>query len=515
LAHGFEAILKEITGAGLLLLIFFGFLCQVDAKETQSYSSLISAGAAELAEDDLDSAMNYFIRASKVNRKGVEARYYIGVTHSRAGRYIAAEEALQRALMLDRTFIPAYFELGVLYYRTEQDEKALEAFQQVERVDPERARVHYYQGLILRRMGRVEEAVDSLEKAAALDPSLAAEAGYRAGEAYYELGDLESARARFRDVAALYPGSEAARLSNRFLGRVEEMRPWDLSLSAGIQYDTNVVLEPSGGPVSQAATNREDYAGVFHLLGRYRWLDTPRWVGRAQYSFFQNLHTRESLNDFNIQDHQLDLEAGKRFSRSELTLQYALQYTTLGGEGYLLEHSAGPRFLFQETERNVTDLSYRYGIEEFEDVPPLFPNNSNRDADFHQAGIRHDWFFGKRGNVHGGYLYEKNVAGDAPPEDDWSFDGHHLSLGGSLPPWRELVLSADLEYVFRRFTEPNEQPPGGEREDDGPMVSFSLARSFGFHFEISLQYLYQKNHSNIPLFDYDRSIYGLIGTGRF
>jgi tetratricopeptide (TPR) repeat protein len=511
--------LNKKTFAGILLLmLFFGFYRASFAEDAPSYSFLISAGVTKLNQDDLGSAMSLFEKALAVDPKGVEALYYLGVTHARAGDLKEAEESFQKALAEDRTYVPAYFDLGVLYYQTKQDDKALDAFETVEKIDPERARVYYYEGLILRRNGKAKEAAEKLEKAASLDPSLAAEADYRAGEAYYEAGDLASARRTLQNVVVLAPGSDVARFAGEFLEKTGgvQKKPWDVTGSVGMQYDTNVILEPFQGPVApQTITDKRDFTGVIYLRGRYRWLDTPEWIGRAEYSFYQNIHTKGSLSDFNIQDHHLNLEGGRKFGRSELTLQYELQFTTLGGDSYLLKNSVGPRFLFQESNVNLTEFFYRYGAWSFYDVTPLFPNNSDRDARLHQFNITHYWMFGAGGNLHGGYLFEINRAGGTPAQDDWSFDGHHISVGAVLPPWEKLVFSADFEFVIRQFTEPNQLSPGKKREDAGPLFVLSLTRPIVPHFDLSLQYLYQQNNSNIPQYDYRRAIYGLIGTGRF
>ncbi len=508
--------MKRGALAGIVLsIVCLGLHGISSAQDTPTYASLISAGIKKLGQEDLDSAMSLFQKALDADPKGVEALYYIGVTHARAGRIDSAEGAFQQALAEDPTFIPAYFELGVLYYVTERDDKALAAFQVVVKKDPQRARVYYYEGLILRRNGREGEAAEKLEKAASLDPDLAVEASYRAGEAYYRSGELKSARRMFRSVVALAPDSEAGRFANEFLARTEEKR-WYVILSAGMQYDTNVLLESSQGPVAASSvTNQRDYAGVFYLRGGYRWLDTPKWLGRAQYSFYQNLHTKENLSDFNIRDQHVNLEAGRKFGRFELRLQYEVQFTTLGGDKYLLKNSAGVRLPLQESNANLTELSYWYGYTNFYDIAPLFPNNSDRDARLQQVGARHNWVFGDSGNLHGGYLLEINRAGDTPVQDDWSFDGHHITVGTVLPPWKRLVFSADLEYVIFRFREPNEQSPGGTRDDSGPIFIFSVLRSLGSRFDLSIQYLYQQNNSNISVYDYRRAIYGLIGTGRF
>jgi|SRR5579863_974212 len=503
---------------GLALLV--GFYSIALAAAPPSYDGLLSAGIVRLNSQDFDGALLLFRNALKEKPDGVEAQYYIGVAQARAGRTDEAEKSLQAALSMDQTFLPAYFDLGVLYYQTRQDEKALKAFALVERIDPGRARVYYYEGLILHREGKAKEAAEKFEKASALDPSIAREASLDAAAAYYEAGDLGSARKAFQNVVTLAPGSQAAQVATDFLDRMPpegaKKKRWDLTFSAGMQYDTNVILEPSGGaPVSQSITKERDLGAVLYLRGRDRWLDNSEWIGRAEYTFYQNLHTYDSLHHFNIQNHDALLSLGRRFGSKELDLEYEAQYTSLGGDAYLLQQSVGPRFLWPESDKNLTEFGYRYGDKSFYNSQPLFPTNSDRDVHTHQIGLTHYFAYLPHGSIHLGYLFEKEMAGSSLLQRDWSFDGHHILLGIVSPPWKRFTLAIDGDYMIRRFLHDNSFDPGRKRDDDGPTLVTTVSRSIGRSFDVALQYLYQRNHSDIALFDYSRSIYSALVSAKF
>lgn len=512
--------LKNIVFAQIFLFALLFGAGAARPAERSDYHTRLSEGIARLSQNDLGGAMQHFEQALAEHPEGAEVPYYIGVVHARAGRTEKAEAAFRKALSLDRTFVPAYFDLGVLYYQTGEDDLALGAFETVERADPDRARIYYYQGLILQRRGNAIEAAAKMERALSLDSDLALEAAFETGVASYRMGDFVLARKSFQKVVALFPESDAAQSAVEFLENIdrEEKRGkrWDLSLSLGLQYDDNVIVEPSRGPsAGQTITEKEDVVGLAYLRGRYRWLDTPRWSGQGEYRLYQNLHRKTELNDFNIQSHQLILNGGRRLGKHSLILQYELHAAFLGGASYLFRQAVGPRLTVVESKSHLTEIAYEFGMKRFSDIDRLFPNNSDRDAKSHRLGVTHYVLPESKGNFHGGYLLEREIAGDLPAEDDWSFTGHHLAAGFSLPPWHRWTLAGDAEYILRNFSHENEQSPGEKRNDRELLLIATLSRSFGEKLDIAVQYVHQKNDSNIPIFEFGRNIYGLIATLKF
>jgi Tfp pilus assembly protein PilF len=515
-----EGSLKRQYLCGMLLLLLFGIASPGFSAERSDYHTRLSEGVTRLNENDLGGARQRFEQALAENPEGVEAHYYIGITDARAGRTTEAIQSFQKALAIDRTFVPAHFDLGVLYYQTGQDELALSAFETVEKIDPTRAKPFYYESIILQRQGKAKEAAAKMEKALALDPDLALEANFGTGVASYQAGDFVLARKAFQDVMALSPGSEAAQSAVEFLDKIDlqeqSKKRWDLTLSTGVQYDTNVILEPARGPSNgQSITDEKDIVGLVYLRGRYQWLSRPEWTGRTEYSFYQNFHRDDLLKDFNVQNHNFVFNGGRRIGRSELLLQYELQYATLGGDAFLFRQSFGPRFILPESKQNLTEFTYQFGAKRFDDIKGLFPNNSERDVRTDKAGFTHYSLLESKGNLHGGYFFEREIAGNLPNEDDWTFSGHKIAAGFVLPPWKTLTVAADAEYILRQFDHANQQPPGSKREDHEFLFIATLSKGFGRSLDLSVQYLYQKNDSNIPLFEYDRSIYGLIATVKF
>ncbi len=504
----------------LTVLFIFSMPAVLKAEVNGPYYDFLSTGVAQLNRNNLDAALEQFESAIAQDNNGVEAHYYLGVVQARSNRDREAEAQFKKALSIDRTFIPARFDLGVLYFQIRKDEDAMKALQIVESVDPGRARVHYYQGLILRRNGKPKEADLKLQKAVQLDPDLATLVSFQTGISEYEAGAADSAKVKFQEVLALEPQGEFSGPAQDFIRLIEsesvDKKPWKILTSFGFQYDDNVVLDPGGGAVSSGITDKDDFLGVFYLKGQYDWLKKDQWSSTIEYRFFQNVHFESNLDDFNIQDHQLILTGRRQIGVHELSLVYEFQYVSLGGDSYLKHHGIGPRFAVKHENNHYSEFVYRYGHKSFENIEPLFAGNTNRDADIHQFGANHIVLFGDKGHFFGGYQFEIEDAGNSADEDDWSYYGHRINLGLTLPSWKTLVFSFETDLVRRDYTDLNSAAtPQVEREDNDFLFIGMVSRSMTEILTLSAQYLYQNNHSNVPVYDYQRSIFGVFVSAEF
>ncbi len=489
---------------------------QIDAD----YDALLSKGITELEQNDLETALHDFEAARRKKNGRVQAHYYIAVTHARANRVKEAEENFEKVLEIERTFIPAHFDLGVLYYQTREDEKALKSFELVESIDPERARVYFYQGVILKRNGNEKEGELKLEKAVSLDPALAAEIHFLSGASNFQSGDLDSAIKEFQGVITLTPEGELADSARDFITQIETKPKQEkrllLTFSLGLQYDDNVILEPrQSSAASTGISSKSDFVGMLYFRGKYQWLKRGDWSGDLALSYFLNFHQDETLVDFDIQDNHLSTSFGRRFGKNQLELRYEVQFASLAGESFLFSHKAGPRFIRRHSKKQITELSYSYGDKDFKDVPLLFPRNSERDVKTHQVVLTHYHRLDKEGSLYGGYSFDKESAGDSAAEDDWSFDAHHIKAGMVLPAWRDITTRFEANVTQRQFSNNNQLVLTTKRKDDDLLFVLSFSKPLSGHLDLTAQYLYQDNDSNISVFAYRRSIIGLIATATY
>ncbi|HEX9191397.1 MAG TPA: tetratricopeptide repeat protein [Candidatus Deferrimicrobiaceae bacterium] len=150
----------------------------------------------------LDSAVDDYIRAQRVNEDMSPFHINIGVAHQQRGRPDKAEAAYRDAIRLDPTFAPAYVNLADLYRERKRDDEGEKVLREGLSVSPKAAELHHALGLLLVRQKRLPEALPHLSEAAALRPDLAryalaqALAQDAAGQGSRALGTLQHAYRR-------------------------------------------------------------------------------------------------------------------------------------------------------------------------------------------------------------------------------------------------------------------------------------------------------------------------------
>jgi tetratricopeptide (TPR) repeat protein len=484
--------------------------------EVKDYNALLSEGVIQLNQNDLPGASRLFEQAIAQDEQGVEAYYYLGVVYARMNLSKEAENSFKKALKLDPLFISAHYDFGVLYYETKSNEEAaLASFDIVQKADPNRARVYFYQGLILRRLGKFKQAAAKFEEAARLDTSLATEAYHQAGEAYLQANDIAASKNALQKVIAINPESMKAKeaqeyLKNLYIPEVAQSKgsQFSASLLTGFLYDDNVLLESSG-----TASQSEDTVSFLSALGRYQFKPNKN----VAYRFYQNYHSHSDrqFRDYDVQDHNFSLNISPLRFQDRLNLDYQFQFAFLGNEHYLNYYTFGTQYLYEKSDTRVTELSYQLQVKRYYNIEQTFPTSSDRNAISHQVGVRHAVLLDSDINLRVSYLFELDRAGSSSAEDDWSFMGHRVKSGITLPAWRKLTTAVDFEYLFRPYDNDNEFAPGTKRRDQGYLVNIIFSRPLGERFQLVFSYIYQRNDSNIASFDYSRSVYGLLTTVRF
>jgi hypothetical protein len=105
-----------------------------------------------------------------------------------------------------------------------------------------------------------------------------------------------------------------------------------------------------------------------------------------------------------------------------------------------------------------------------------------------------------------------------PAGPEFEYDGYELVAGLQLQlPWK-LTLTADYRYLRRDFRNESffsDPQFSTERDDKGSRVTAELVRPVNEHWEVSLAGSWWDNDSNVPTFDYYRTVIGAYVTYRF
>ena len=221
---------RSITGccAAVLMLI----MCAVSAPRSyalveteKGYETALTKGTFQIETGEYSEAIENLKKALEFKPDDKAATQSLGIAYSRSGDFQTAKEVLQKALDIDKTDLRTRYELGVAAYRLGDTEAAGRFFTEVAAGDVE----------------------DPLTKAA---------------KQYLEL--LQSASA---------PGKAGA---------------FTLDVFAGLQYDSNVILEPSS-PVATEGKNA-DWRAVATANASYPFFKSETASADAGYLFYQSLH---------------------------------------------------------------------------------------------------------------------------------------------------------------------------------------------------------------------------------
>ena len=483
------------------------------------YDLFFTKALSHINQKKYSEAVEELQRALSAKPNDLDASYYLGVALNKVGRNKEAEEVLKKVTALDPKFEKVHFDFGVVEYELGKYPEALRELGLAEKADPDNGLIYYYQGLTYHHMENYERSSPRFLRAVAMAPELGLTAHYYAGIGYYRRGISLEAKDEFEEAVKIDPASQVARSAQEFLAQLEtpkkKAKRWDITLSTAYQYDSNVILLPGGSTLPAGISRKGDNRVLFYARGGYRFLETENWSLGTAYSFYQSFHAE--LKTFNIQNHQGSAFLLYRQSGMQLRIPYEFNYALVDGDVYLRSHAITPTFTIPESPRTFTELHYGYASKNFVNTTQ-FTSNDDRDGLNHEAGIAQSVMFNKIGRLRVGYNFERELTGTSTTQDDWAYEGHKVSgeIGLSIPMGLRLHLEAD--YALQYYDNPNALSfPANtiKRTDRIQTYTVSLSKTFGKWVTFTLQYFYNRNVSNIPAFDYDRSVTSAIVAGNF
>lgn len=366
-----------------------------------------------------------------------------------------------------------------------------------------------YLGIIMRHTGREKEARDFLEKALFLNP------GYQKttlelGIYYFNKSIYHEAMDFFEITVDLGPESEFAEEAMEYMEDIKKKmreRNWDLSISSGVQYDSNVGLSPQNGALQEGMSGKSDQRGVMSLRGVYTFRKTGKTEGTFDYSFYQSLHTR--LRDFDVTSQTIKVEASYRL-RQTVSLKglYSFDYVYVGGYKYNYAYTVSPSIVIQKGKGFFTTLDYRYEKSRFMDTH-LFRNNSDRTGS--NSLVRIIQFIPVGGFIRSnlGYSYDRA----SKNKDYWNYTGNKGFIAVSVDLPFKATAGIYGEYYSKSYEGIN--PSGVQREDRIQSYSITLKKRLSDKVDVTVGQIYILNRSNINNYDYRRAVSSVIFSRGF
>jgi hypothetical protein len=366
-----------------------------------------------------------------------------------------------------------------------------------------------YLGIALSRSGD-KDAGPMLKKALSMKPD-DPRTNLELGIYYFDKAIYDEASDYFENTIKLAPNTPVSAKAEEYLKSVRSggvLRPYSASVMTGIQYDTNVIINPENGVLPQGISGKSDWSAVLGIKGRYNFVRERNADAYAGYSLYQNLHNQ--LSHFNVTQHLFELGAGYRITPSiALGGSYAFEYILAGGDGFSNAHSLNPTLKITEGPSAATILEYRYRKNNYINSD-FYVNNADRTGSNNMVGITQDIKLTDAVRLKAGYYHDT----DSTRKDYWDYRGDKVraDLGIIFP--QSILLNINGEYYKKQYE--GIYPSTGEiRNDKTYTAAASATKLFSDKYSVTFGELYIRNKSNINLFDYKRSITSIFLYVRF
>ncbi|MBN2282429.1 MAG: tetratricopeptide repeat protein [Deltaproteobacteria bacterium] len=448
-----------------------------------------------------DEAVEYFNKALVTGADRRAVYHYLGKTHMALEQFDEASRYLDWAATMNSPVPGLAYDRAMLYYRLGKHGPAADLFIQAAKRDPSNVSARYYAGICLYMQKRYSAALPWFDEAGEQSPTLKVHCAYYAGICRAKSGDEVRAQEHFRYVAGMAEDDllKAYALSWLELYKARE-RAYDLYGKIGIQYDSNVVLEPVDEDVY---ADEDDWLLQGYVSGTYDLLRTDTWRGGIGYTHYQTEYS--DLSDYDLITSLGQFYVSWRRYPVTLGLTYLPQYYWLDADSYLMRHQVRPEALWNVNDRLIAKVTGSY-----------YRNNhfvdDGKDGKTAEGTLDAFYRISEQGSyLLGGIAYESNNARD----EDNDYGQLRLKLGVTLVLTGGWKASAVGKY-FRKEFEKDDTVFGITREDTKWQASLSVEKNLCYTWlSLAGDFTYTGNDSNIDFYTYHRSVTTLSLIARY
>ena len=499
------------------------------AVRAQEESVVLRLRAQRLAaQGHCEDAIPLLRRVREQTPGDARAALLEGTCAIQLSRYTKALAPLKRARQLGAEPGEPDLYLAIAYYHLGDFARAASALEGAEAAIPERAEVHLYRGLLLLRQEKHREAAAELERAGTLDPdAVEPVASYYAGLAWQSAKDRARAQKALSRVQERAPGTAWA---ERALERSQEREKlnWWASLSAGLEYNDNVVLRGRGVELPANISGTDDVGGLWSLDAGAELWHSGDWTAGLGASYDGSAYS--DLSDFNLQSPGVRAWLDRKLTGPLLArLEADLEYTWLDGDKYVASYGA-TGLLFADLDDASSGRAFvRFARSNFLSSPPSTPRDAsltadqartarNRDGNEVTIGLDYWRELGSVALVNGSYRFQHYYAEGS----EYSYNSHELSIGLRRALPFDVILDVSASVELRRYENPSTfpDPPGSgslensARDEQTYQVDVQLERPITRWLTGSIYYTHWDNVSNVDVYDYDQNIVGFLLTVR-
>lgn len=500
----------------VMLMVLAGSLIFVSMAGAQTpYDDiLVAQGLRNLQLENFDEALVDFQTAWDKGAKTPEKAYYLGIVHFRLTQYDQALTFMERAVQLEPSFHEARLQLASIYLALERPVEAWPHLQQLEADGYKPPQTAMLMGQAAVRQKQHDAAARYFRNAAA-DPLLAQEAKIQEGLALASQDRHTEARWALEQAIALNPTSRQAGFAQRYVDalrrRQQETRPWHIRLGASFDYDSNVSITP--GDVAAAKiipTGKGDV--VFTQLGNieYDFFPAKAYGLVASYNLFMTWHHRLTIYD--VMSHTFGLTPSYRFANGTFWLPVKFNYTDLDSNKYWTAYSLTPTYLHMVRPDIGVEAGLKLVRNYYWWLQP-FPQEDRSSRNI-GGNVGMYYFFKKQqGFIQSRFSYEYYQAAGS----NWTASIYSLLFNTLYPVTEALRLNPSVELISQPFDHRwfDGLDYQAKRRDKIVVAGLQVLYKAYKNVDVNLHYYYIRDDSNIPLYDYDRHITGLLIEYRY
>lgn len=498
--------MKNIRIASLVALFCLAVAGAASASEQSKI--LYSRGLVDLNEGREREALERFDAAVAADPGDPLALYYRGIVRGRLEDLDGAIEDLQSALRVRPDLARAQLELGAALLRAGRAEDAVAPLAAARQTPELEARATLFEGIARLRSGDVEGA-DGLLRAASREADQHLAATYYLGVIEYQRGRHVRARRLLAEVVDDEPESETAVEARALLEEIgPEESPYDLRASAGFQYDSNVLLAPTGDNVQEDFRISDEADGRAVFSAGARWVPVRTDYGRAQigYDFYQSLHF--DLQEFDIQSHGVGGDIAGVAGDFDWGAYGWYDFHFLDGEKFLSRLTFLPWVGWRPNENWRTELSVRLRNDDF-----YGDDYGVRDASSALYGLRQFYHFTDDRFGWIGYRYNDiDSTSDDVASRRFELGAHEVEAGVSWQLVPRAAIDAEYSYRSERYDSASRVPFFGEealrprREDDVHRGQIVLRLDVTDHISLVQGVALTNSASTQDEFEYERIV---------
>jgi len=477
---------------------------------------LVQQAVQNLKQENYDEALAQLTEAWQKGTHTPEKAFLLGQVCRLMLNYAKAKEWLQEALRVKPDFRPAQLMLADTLLALDRPKDAVPLLKSLEASGFEAGQTAFLQGVAATKERKYSEALDYFRKAQA-EPKLAQEAKFQASLALAALNRFKEAKKAMEETIVLNPQTPTADFAKRYMGvisqRVEELRPFHITVSAAFDYDSNVTLAPGGGAAVTTVTGQASAVFSQTALMEYTFLPAGPFSVLTQYTYFQNFHP--AVQGYDIMSHVIGLTPTYSFKRGRFWLPFSYTYMDLQSEKYFTGFLVTPTYLHLFTEHVGLELGGRYNRQYY--WTPVYFNQDDRSGKAWGGSLGLYYFFKKQK----GYLQARaGILRNNTTGNNWDSTSYNLLLSALWPITDKFKYNIFLDLTSQPFdntfyngaTVGNVQGapliPQPKRYDQILMLGMAATYELVKGLEVNIHGYYIRDKSNIYLYNYHRYIAG-------